>query len=105
MTHQRQSQTAQIHAVDRAMDEDVTRLSRRSDGASEAAPSPQQIRRLIRARQLRGRVFGQHLFADPAWDILLEAYASDLERETIPVSALCIASGVPERIALRWIAT
>ena len=43
------------------------------------------------------------LFADPAWDILLDLYAAKIEGRRISVSSACIASGVATSTALRWI--
>jgi DNA-binding transcriptional ArsR family regulator len=66
-------------------------------------PDPQLIRRLIRQRQLRGRFFDAALFADPAWDMLLDLAAARVEHKRVSVTSLCIASGVPPTTALRWI--
>jgi hypothetical protein len=43
------------------------------------------------------------LFADPAWDILLDLYVSRLEGKQISTSSACIASCVPVTTALRWL--
>jgi len=67
--------------------------------------SPQEIRAAIRSRRLRGQFFQGELFADPAWDMLLDLYASELERRQVSVSSLCIAAAVPPTTALRWIGT
>ena len=64
-----------------------------------------EVRRIIKARRDRGRFFPRHLFADPAWDMLLELYAAELEQVRISVSKLCDASDVPATTALRWIST
>jgi DNA-binding MarR family transcriptional regulator len=61
------------------------------------------IRRMLRARRSREQQFGPNLFADPAWDILLEAYAAELEQQRISVTALSEASAVPPTTALRWL--
>lgn len=66
-------------------------------------PDPQRIRHLITIRRLRDRFFSAELFADPAWDILLDLAASRLERRPVSVSSLCIAAAVPPTTALRWI--
>lgn len=66
-------------------------------------PDPRLVRRIIRQRQLRGQVFGGDLFADPAWDILLDLTAARAEHTRVSVTSLCIASGVPPTTALRWI--
>jgi hypothetical protein len=40
--------------------------------ARPALPDPRLVRRIIRHRQQRARFFDGELFADPAWDILLD---------------------------------
>lgn len=61
------------------------------------------VRRIIAARRQRDKVFGDDLFADPAWDILLDLYAAFLEERQVSVSSLCIAAAVPPTTALRWL--
>ena len=63
------------------------------------------VRRLLRQRRIREQYFPADLFADPAWDMLLDLYASRLERQPVSVSSLCIAAAVPATTALRWIKT
>ena len=69
-----------------------------------ALPDPRLIRAIIRQRQLRARFFDGDLFADPAWDMLLDLAAARAEHKRVSVTSLCIASGVPPTTALRWIA-
>ena len=71
--------------------------------ARPALPDPRLVRRIIRQRQLRGRFFDGDLFADPAWDMLLDLAAARAEHTRVSVTSLCIASGVPPTTALRWI--
>lgn len=66
-------------------------------------PEPALIRRMIKARQARARFFDGELFADPAWDILLDLTAAQGEGAQVSVTSLCIAAGVPATTALRWI--
>ncbi|MCJ1961070.1 MarR family transcriptional regulator [Novosphingobium mangrovi (ex Hu et al. 2023)] len=66
-------------------------------------PPPALVRRILRQRQQRGRFFEGDLFADPAWDMLLDLTASQGEGKRVSVTSLCIASGVPPTTALRWI--
>lgn len=66
-------------------------------------PSAQRVRHLLAMRRLRDRFFSPDLFADPAWDILLDLSASRLEKKQVSVSSLCIAAAVPPTTALRWI--
>jgi hypothetical protein len=61
------------------------------------------IRSIIRARRLRDHFFRSELFADPAWDMLLDLMAARVERQRVAVSSLCIAAAVPPTTALRWI--
>lgn len=63
------------------------------------------IRAMIRMRRLRDRFFDAELFADPAWDMLLDLMAARIEGRQVAVSSLCIAAAVPPTTALRWIRT
>jgi len=63
----------------------------------------EQVRAVLRARRLRDQILSPDLFADPAWDILLDLMASHLEGVKVSVSSLCIAAAVPPTTALRWI--
>jgi len=66
-------------------------------------PTAHDVRAMIRLRRLRDRFFDSSLFADPAWDMLLDLMAARLERVQVAVSSLCIAAHVPPTTALRWI--
>lgn len=74
-----------------------------SDRLIVRPPAAERIRHLIAMRRLRDRFFAPDLFADPAWDILLDLAASRIERKSVSVSSLCIAAAVPPTTALRWI--
>jgi DNA-binding MarR family transcriptional regulator len=63
------------------------------------------VRAVIRARRLRSRFFDEELFADPAWDMLLDLLQAELAQLRVPVSSLCIAAAVPATTALRWLKT
>jgi hypothetical protein len=91
-------------------------LAEEEGGDTAAAPDTERgkegpsvdaglIRSIIRARRLRDRYFKGGLFADPAWDMLLDLMAARLERHRVAVSSLCIAAAVPPTTALRWIKT
>ena len=67
-------------------------------------PDPRLVARILKRRQLRHRYFEGDLFADPAWDMLLDLTAARAEHRRVSVTSLCIASGVPTTTALRWIA-
>jgi DNA-binding MarR family transcriptional regulator len=61
------------------------------------------IRGIIRARRMREQFFNADLFADPAWDMLIDLLHARLEQRPVAVSSLCIAAAVPPTTALRWI--
>jgi hypothetical protein len=61
------------------------------------------IRETIKLRRMRDDHFKADLFADPAWDILLDLMAAQMEGKTVSVSSLCIAAAVPPTTALRWV--
>lgn len=67
--------------------------------------APARVRATIRARRMRASFFTGELFADPAWDMLLDLFAAELEGARVSVSSLCIAAAVPGTTALRWIGT
>ena len=76
----------------------------RADGAATQTPiDAALVRRLLRVRRDRARYFPADLFADPAWDMLLDLTAARLEGKQEPVSSLCIAADVPTTTALRWV--
>jgi hypothetical protein len=74
---------------------------------SEDVPevSAETVRAVIRARRLRSRYFPEELFADPAWDMLLDLLQAEIAQLRVPVSSLCIAAAVPATTALRWLKT
>lgn len=61
------------------------------------------IRTMLKMRRNRDQFFDGELFADPAWDILLELYAARLGQQKISVGSLCMGAAVPDTTALRWI--
>lgn len=81
-------------------------LSYRGPPSAVTAPdiAARDIRDAIRARRLRDQFFGGGLFEDPAWDMLLDLFAAEIERVEVSVSSLCIAAAVAPTTALRWIA-
>jgi len=69
------------------------------------ALSAETVRAVIRSRRLRTRYFREELFADPAWDMLLDLLQAEIAQLRVPVSSLCIAAAVPATTALRWLKT
>jgi DNA-binding MarR family transcriptional regulator len=76
------------------------------DSTEEAPPiTAETLRAEIRARRIRSRYFPEDLFADPAWDMLLDLLQAEIAQLRVPVSSLCIAAAVPATTALRWLKT
>ena len=95
---------SEIVRLEQRMEELKEQVSRaRYNAALEDEPVEAEVRALIAERRTREGIFGGQLFADPAWDMLLELYASYLGRREISVSKLVAASAVPATTALRWI--
>jgi DNA-binding MarR family transcriptional regulator len=106
----------------RQLSDEVSRiastLARLSAGPGAVRPAPEPVpageapivsadtvRTVIRARRLRARYFSEELFADPAWDMLLDLLQAEIAQLRVPVSSLCIAAAVPATTALRWLKT
>lgn len=64
---------------------------------------PDRVHRYVGQRRQRERYLGCGLFADPAWDILLDLFVAEQRGVRISVTSACIASMVPTSTALRWI--
>ena len=79
-------------------------ITRAAEGEAVTV-SVETVRSIIRARRLRARFFREDLFADPAWDMLLDLLQAELSHLRVPVSSLCIAAAVPATTALRWLKT
>lgn len=61
------------------------------------------IQSVLKIRQMRKNIISDEIFADPAWDILLDLTLAKLEDRTTSISSLCVAACVPNTTALRWI--
>jgi len=83
----------------------LSALAESADPAAETRPRDRRefARRVLRVRQQRNAILGADSFRDPAWDMLLDLYVQGASSSGTMVSALCIASGVPQTTALRYI--
>lgn len=81
-----------VPAVDRA----ITNLSNK-----ELAKKSDDI---FKMRRRRDNAFkNDELFADPAWDLLLELFSAHRGGWNMSVTNTCLAANVPSTTALRWI--
>lgn len=78
-------------------------LEPKPDGRGTDKEITATLRAIIGSRGLRSRFFPSQLFADPAWDILLDLTRAKLEDQEVSVSSVCIAASVPMSTALRWV--
>lgn len=71
---------------------------------SAKTPTLIYAKKYYRSRRSREEIFGRNdLFADPAWDILIDLFISFKEGKEVSVSSLWIAAAVPASTGLRWI--
>jgi Winged helix DNA-binding domain len=61
------------------------------------------VQTIMQVRDVRDQGLGGDLFSDPAWNILLDAYASSLDGSQVSVSDACIAARAPYTTGLRWL--
>jgi hypothetical protein len=71
--------------------------------AEDAALIRHWAKLLLDTYSARTNFFPGGLFADPAWDMLLDLTHARLAGKRVSVSSLCIAAGVPATTALRRI--
>jgi len=76
--------------------------------ASEAAggsddASRQAVARLIRARRERSRYLPADLLGEPVWDMLMHLLHGEMTLSPTSISSVVDSSGVPERVARRWL--
>lgn len=94
----------------------VNLLSRLINTIGEAQDGPRKLpernlttiaENLYRLRRRRDALmterFGADIFADPAWDILLDLYIHNSRNQDVSVTSVCAASMVPITTALRYI--
>lgn len=86
-----------------AQDDEARLVSDEQPERRGTALASAEIRALLQMRRLRDRYMPADLFADPAWDMMLDLMAARLDGKHVSVSSLCIAAAVPPTTALRWI--
>ncbi len=94
----------------------VSLLSRLISTSTEAKEGPRKMpeqsltaiaENLYRFRRRRDALmatkFGTDIFADPAWDIILDLYIHNSKNQDVCVTSACAAAMVPITTALRYI--
>lgn len=57
---------------------------------------------IYNSRRARERILAQHLFGEPAWDILLTLYCLPIRGELLSVTSLAYAASTAPSTSLRW---
>lgn len=102
-----ESMPAGIFEQVRQLQDRVDQLVRATNPVIESTDPPndaiEHIKPILELRARRQRFFGDSLFGEPAWDMLLELYEAKYRGRRVGVTSLCYGSGVPMTTALRWI--
>lgn len=72
------------------------------DEAGPVNVTEDQIRSILKVRRGRSEIFGEGLFSDPAWDILLELLAARLGNRKMTLVEL--EQVAPRSVLARWVA-
>ena len=104
LQHLAEQMTDIAHKMSRLnMDSNLLTGPENGVGDERVELSPAILHEILLARRARSRFFSERLFADPAWDILLDLLKSRLSDHRESVKSVCMASNVPPTTALRWI--
>ena len=95
----RQAQAAELAAIITQASNDVGKPPHTARASGDLAKG------IIRARNRRSKFLPKSLFADPAWDILLQLYVAEAAQHRIAIGQVCAAIDIPSTTALRWINT
>jgi DNA-binding MarR family transcriptional regulator len=78
-------------------------MAEQNHSSFAAADEARAVAQIIEARRQRTTVFSENLFADPAWDVMLELYLAELEGRSVATSQLGHSANIPLTTLLRWI--
>jgi DNA-binding MarR family transcriptional regulator len=79
-------------------------LLRPKRGRRSLSMTEDHIISILILRRARDEIFGSSLFAEPAWDVLLELYAAGLGGRRMSLRDIALAIKIPESTAARWVA-
>jgi DNA-binding MarR family transcriptional regulator len=95
---------ARLNLLQGELDDLKSRLGEKEVFASALETASVNARAVVRRRRNRERLFGDGLFFDPAWDILLELFVAQTREQRLAVSELGVATAIPQTTTLRWLA-
>lgn len=73
------------------------------DASRDEGPLADFAESLYRHRRRRGRYLPDKIFAEPAWDILLDLYVNGVRGRPVSITSACIAGDIPATTGLRWL--
>ena len=79
------------------------RLRELLPGGPEAQITEDHVQSVLTLRRARQSIFGRQLFSDPAWDLILELYATRLGNRRISAAGLARLIGLPGSMTARWV--
>ena len=54
-------------------------------------------------RRLRSKILPSDLFAEPAWDLLLELFVADAQGRRLTARQVCDRANIPPTVMSRWL--
>ena len=78
-------------------------MAEQNHGSFASQDEAAAVAKIIDARRKRISLFSPNLFADPAWDMMLELFHAHLEGRRLATSELAHKANVPVTTSLRWI--
>lgn len=98
---------SELQALTRLLSKVITTATPPSTGAVERIELVARAERHYAFRRLRERLtvsaFGDGLFADPAWDMMLDLYVQTSRGVSVSVTSACIGGTAPPTTALRYL--
>jgi DNA-binding MarR family transcriptional regulator len=79
------------------------RIVRPAVSKNRSREALEHARHLLALYRARAKLFGEDLFVDPAWMMMLDLFVAYRTGRVVSVSSLCLASSAPPTTALRWI--
>lgn len=77
---------------------------RRTTGNKSKTICQRSAEKMYKERLARLAIFrDDDIFGEPAWDILLDLFASERVNKRISITSACLASNTPSTTALRWL--
>ena len=66
-------------------------------------PSATIAAAMLEFRRTRLRILPSELFAEPAWDLLLELFIADAEGRRMTARQVCVRSGIAPSVMSHWL--